>query len=238
MRLALVSALALVTLPSVAQDLVYSAIGPDPTFAGVLEATDPTRENGAHYDSYEVPADPLEQISITLTSDAFDAYLVVRGPDGAEWVNDDYEGSRDATVEMIAEAGGTYTVWASGFGSQDLGEYAVTVERRGLVQMDVTEGRLDYKDGQTIKGEFLDTHTLQMPAGQTFVVELLSLGFDGFLAVQSPSGQMWRNDDAGVTTLSRVGPVEGEDGDWTVHVTSVRANEVGAYDLRVITHAE
>lgn len=208
------------------------------TLSGNLSESDQTRDNGAHYDVHEIEVAMHEQLSIAMQSEDFDTYLIVRGPDGGEWINDDYEGDRNAYVEMIAEAGGTYTVWASGFGSQDLGAYTVDVERMGAVQMDITEGRLDYKDDQTIKGEFVDMHRLELAPGRSYVIELLSLGFDGFLYVRSPSGEEWRNDDAGTTTLSRIGPLDGEAGTWTVGITTVQPNGVGAYDLRVITRAE
>jgi hypothetical protein len=45
---------------------------------------------------------------------------------------------------------------------------------------------------------------------------------------------MWRNDDAGGISLSRVGPLTGAAGDWTVYATSNGPEAVGAYDLRII----
>ena len=221
--------------------LVFALLAPAAhaqTFTGTLDADDLHRENDARYDVHTFDVVQNEQIAVSMMSDDFDSFLIVRGPDGAEWTNDDFEGNRNAGVEMIAESAGTYTVWASGFGSQDLGAYTVTVDRQGVVQMTVTEGRLDYKDDETIKGEFVDRHEIALAAGGSYVVELLSLGFDGFLRLESPSGEVWRNDDAGTTDLSRIGPVEGEAGAWIVHITTVRAGEVGAYDLRVITRAE
>ena len=208
------------------------------TLTGVLEDGDALRDNGARYDEHTLEVATNEQLAISMASDDFDAFLIVRGPDGAEWINDDLAGDRNAGVELIAEQGGTFTIWASGFSSQDLGAYTVTVDRQGTVQLDVTEGRLDFKDDETIKGEFVDRHEIRLAAGGSYVVELLSLGFDGFLRLESPSGEVWRNDDAGSTELSRIGPVDGEDGAWTVHVTTVRAGEVGAYDLRVIARAK
>ncbi|GAB5535705.1 MAG: hypothetical protein Rubg2KO_19540 [Rubricoccaceae bacterium] len=218
--------------------LLLSSAPSAQTLSGQLGDTDPTRDNGAHYEIHEINVEMHEQISISMQSDDFDTYLIVRGPDGGEWINDDFEGDRNAYVEMIAEDGGTYTIWASGFGAQDMGEYTVTVDRMGVVEMDVTEGRLDYKDDQTIKGEFVDMHSIELAAGGTYVIELVSLGFDGFLYLKSPSGEEWRNDDAGTTSLSRIGPVEGESGTWTVGITTIQANGVGAYDLRVITRAD
>lgn len=208
------------------------------TLSGELSESDLTRDNDARYDVHEIEVAMHEQISISMVSEDFDTYLIVRGPDGSEWINDDFDGDRNAFVEMIAEEGGTYMVWASGFGSQDLGEYTVTVDRLGIVQMDITEGRLDYKDDQTIKGEFVDMHEIELAPGGSYVIELMSLGFDGFLYVRSPSGEEWRNDDAGTTSLSRIGPLEGESGTWTVGITTVAPNGVGAYDLRVITRAD
>lgn len=218
--------------------LVVASASSAQTLSGELTESDLTRDNGARYDVHEIEVDEREQLTIAMVSEEFDTYLIVRGPDGGEWINDDFEGDRNAFVEMIAEEGGTYTIWATGFGSGDYGAYTVVVDRMGQVEMEVTEGRLDYKDERTIKGEFVDMHDIELAPGGSYVIELLSLGFDGFLYVRSPSGEEWRNDDAGTTSLSRVGPLEGEAGTWTVGVTTVQPNGVGAYDLRVITRAD
>ena len=69
--------------------------------------------------------------------------------------------------------------------------------------------------------------------GGQVIVELLSLGFDGYLVVTGPSGEVHRNDDAGSTQLSRIGPLTGT-GKWRIDVTSNSAGETGAYDLRFI----
>jgi hypothetical protein len=81
----------------------------------------------------------------------------------------------------------------------------------------------------------VDTHTFEGEAGTRYLIELTSLGFDGFLAVEPPAGDMLRNDDAGSTRLSRVGPTAApKTGTWTVYVTTLGEDEVGAYDLRII----
>ena len=56
--------------------------------------------------------------------------------------------------------------------------------------------------------------------------------------MSAPSGQQWRNDDAGSTSLSRVENIVGAPGNWTVDVTTVGPGQVGAYDLRVIVFPE
>jgi hypothetical protein len=70
---------------------------------------------------------------------------------------------------------------------------------------------------------------------QPFTVELASFGFDGYLVVRAPDGQTWRNDDAGSASLSRLSDLPPMSGEWTVWVTTLGMEEVGAYDLRILT---
>ena len=87
-------------------------------------------------------------------------------------------------------------------------------------------------------GELYDTLTIDMAVSGVFTVELISYSFDGYFRVTAPSGQTWRNDDAGSTTLSRINNLVGAEGERTVDVTSVLADEVGAYNLRMLVFPE
>lgn len=215
---------------------VLLAAGPalGQTHAGALEAGDRVRDNGARYDVYTFEAAEAQQVTVRMASDVFDTFLIVRSPSGIESFNDDYEGERVSLLDFLASEGGTWTVWASAYSEGLEGPYEVSIQLGAKGEVETREGRLDFSDTQALKGEFYDTHYFEIATGSEFIVELQSLGFDGYLVVTAPDGQVWRNDDAGSTMLSRVGPLNGT-GRWRIDVTSNQRGEVGAYDLRLIT---
>jgi len=68
-------------------------------------------------------------VVITMTSEEFDTYLVVEGPDGnvvAE--NDDGASGLNSQLQMTLEQSGTYTVWAGSFSGEATGPYTLTIE--------------------------------------------------------------------------------------------------------------
>ena len=76
--------------------------------AGALERGDATLTSGEFTDRYTVALDEGQWLRVTLASDAFDPYLVVRFPDGQQSDRDDSAEGDTTTVTMAvrAEAGG------------------------------------------------------------------------------------------------------------------------------------
>lgn len=202
------------------------------TFNGNLASSDVTRDGGQYIDTYTFQAAPYQEVKITMTGD-FDTYLIVKSPSGIVSENDDAAGG--SLLDLITTEGGTWTVQATSYEAGETGDYEVIVTPGRVGQAQVSEGRLDRGDKQAIKGEYYDEQTASLNPGSQYYVELSSLGFDGYLSVVSPSGAATRNDDAGSTELARVGPLTGEAGQWKIYVTSVSGDEVGAYDLRIIS---
>ncbi len=83
-------------------------------------------------------------------------------------------------------------------------------------------------------GEYFDSHTVDVRAGQRVVVDLRSTHFDTYLIVRRPSGDHTDNDDfEGSTSRSQVDLVAPESGEWTVVVTSYDKGQAGSYDVAV-----
>lgn len=212
------------------------------TFNGTLADGDPVREGGAYYDEYTFQVAENELVTVRMTGIDFDTYLTVKPPSGGDpFVNDDFDGVSISQVDFLAREGGIYTVQASGYSAGLTGDYEVVVTSSGVADVQTMEGRLVPGDEQALKGEYFDEFDVQGDSNGRISFELLSYGFDGFLVVQSPSGRMYRNDDAmgsaymgGHTRLSRIEATSDENGMWTVYVTSLSEGEVGAYDLRII----
>ena len=129
--------------------------------------------------------------------------------------------------------GGEWAILASAFTMDLGGAYTIEVTLGGIAEMETISGRLDPSDEEALKGEYYDTHTIEIADETPFTLELVAFGFDGYLVARSPDGQVWRNDDAGDASLSRIGSLSGA-GTWTVTATTRFAGEVGAYDLHVI----
>ena len=254
-RSAALLALALFTLPVSAQDVpgqmtappvampphsmdgmtVAADVSGPPDFRGVLDDNDAMRE-GKPADSYTFDVREGTEVTVTMTAEDFDTYLVVRAPGGQEWTNDDFGSTRTSQVSFTPAARGRYTLLATAFSTDGRGAYEVRVRAVAATVVSTTSGRLDYQDMQQIKGEFYDTLTLRAPTDGAFYIDLLSLGFSGFLRVTSPSGtRTSAQQQYGAEIPIRVGPFQGERGTWTVDVTTQGPGQVGAYDVRVIT---
>jgi hypothetical protein len=204
-----------------------------PDFQGMLDDNDPQREGGRPYEAHTFSATLGHEVTVTMTAADFDTYLIVRSPSGQEWSNDDFGDTRTSQVSFTASTSGAYTVWASAYTTDGRGAYEVRVSTRAARILSTVEGRLDYEDAQQIKGEYFDTLTIRPPTSGTFYVELMPLGFRGYLRVTSPDGQRHVAESAWDARSVRVGPLQGAPGAWTVDITTMERDQVGAYDLRV-----
>lgn len=213
--------------------LVLPAGIPGQSFTGVLDATDPLWQDTRHFDAYPITLEEGQAATVRMTSEEFDTYLIVRSPGGQELTNDDYESMSVSQLEFIASEAGEWTVMASAFNRDQGGSYTLEVTLGGIAEIETLSGRLDPSDTEAIKGEFYDTHEIEITDDGPFTLELECFGFDGFLVARSPDGETWRNDDADDPSRSRIGPVSGA-GTWTIIVTSAYAGGVGAYDLNII----
>lgn len=232
-RLSLLPALLLAALPASAQ-----------TFTGTLTDTDPVREGGARYDAYTFTLREGQQATVRMTTtDAFDTYLIVKGPRGEEHANDDAGSTSTSQVSFVASAAGTWTIWASAYSDDGRGSYTVEVTPGKVARVETTQGRLDPTDTQMPKGEYYDLVERRIDSPSPFSVELVGYGFDSFLVLQSPSGTFYRNDDDidsgsggnGNIQRSAVRDVPPEPGVWKIYVTTLGMDTFGAYDLRVLT---
>lgn len=94
------------------------------------------------------------------------------------------------------------------------------------------QGDQTYEDS----GEFFDTYTVKLIAGQFVDVYASSDAFDSYMIIVSPKGEQYDIDDyyiddinAGLLFVAR------ETGNYEIHVTSIAAGDTGAYELDVIT---
>jgi hypothetical protein len=94
---------------------------------GNLVSADPTFTDGSHYQTWSLQGQAGDRVSISLSSDDFDTYLIVRLGDEVLARNDDAEGT-NSRVEVTLPTTGAYTVVATSYGGGDTGAYTLSAQ--------------------------------------------------------------------------------------------------------------
>lgn len=252
MKIRTVVAVVLATALAACSQMAGGGLQPGQQVTGTLEASETkSDQGGAVADVYQLNGRQGERYTITLASEAFDAYLYVRGPGAlAQDNDDDGSGSYNSRLSITFPENGTAQVYVTSFSRNATGAYQLLVERTGEAN-DVAEtptpgqappiaaqqhsGTLAQGDTQLQSGEFIDTFPLQGLAGQQVEITLASQQFDTYVAISGPNGFQEYNDDdtANNTRNSRLLVTLPANGEYTVHVTSYTAGETGAYQLNI-----
>jgi hypothetical protein len=93
---------------------------------GTLAPSDSTPPTGEYLDAYEVTWSAGQRVRVELSSQAFDAYLILRYPSGRQRDNDDANGN-DAAIEEHLDETGTYRVVVTSFSPGETGPYTLTI---------------------------------------------------------------------------------------------------------------
>lgn len=222
---------------------------------GRLAAGARTLTSGEYVNDFAFEGRQGQQLDLRLTSNDFDPYVQISGPDGFSRFNDDSEdGGSDSRLLVTLPADGRYTISATSFASGETGAYRLTVAdgagyqparptpagaapaaTGGAITIGETvSGILQAGDDTLQSGEFVDRIRFTGRRGQRVAVELTSSAFDAYTILRSPSGETVDNDDGGSGgTDSRLDTVLTENGEYTVSVTSFAPGESGSYRLSV-----
>ncbi len=93
-----------------------------------LEAPDDTLTSGEFSDTWTFEVAAGQEITAEVVSDAFDPYIILKPPSGAQLDNDDWNGSRRiARVVHPNAVAGTWTALATSFSRGERGRYTVTL---------------------------------------------------------------------------------------------------------------
>jgi len=215
---------------------------------GSLAGGDLTLPSGETADVYVFEAAAGQRVAIEMGSRQLDAYLLLIGPNGRVWENDDDAGSTDARIEETLPHGGTYHLVATSYRAGEAGGYSLKVyassratgpvagQGAGAPSGPVLErtGELAGGDAQLASGELYDEYSFDFQAGDLVRLELSSEDFDTYLILRSPNGEQQDNDDvAQGNTNSALELAVQQSGPYRVAVTSYRAGETGRYRLSV-----
>ena len=227
-----------------------ASLGPGQTVAGDLSTSDAQRRSGKYEDVFVIEGRRGQRVQIDLSSEAFDSYLVMTGPEGFNLANDDAEGSDALHSRIVVQfpADGAYRVHATTFRAGETGAYRLQTSTPGSgvrVTMPVAaqpiaiggtvNGSLSEGDGREGSGAFADRYRFRAQRGQRVTISLTAGKLDPVLHLSRPDGTRDVSDDTNVngetSTNSRIDTVLAEDGDYVLTVTSYRAGETGDYQL-------
>lgn len=221
------------------------------TVNGALAQGDTTLRTGEFSDTYTYDLVAGSTVRLRLSSSAFDPYLIVHPPSGAQADNDDLSPQdHNAGLDYVVTQTGPHRILVTSFRSGESGAYTLVVTGAGAAGTTPTppagggnttptgptfrtvRGTLAQGDRTQPAGEFYDEEVLTLPAGATVNLQMRSTAFDTYILVRSPSGHQEENDDAvqGSTDSALILQAR-EAGEYHIRATSYRAGMAGAYEL-------
>lgn len=225
---------------------------------GALVSTDcrsGTRGSNYYVDRYLFSGVPGQQISIQLTSTAFDTFVYLKNPSGAVVTSNDDGGG--GTNSRIPASSGTYTLSATGnfvievtsYSSLKTGAYTLLVNTPAPVSpckpvMPITAwvdtyGSLATTDcitGARGANYYADSYYFIGMAGQRIVIDFISSDFSSYIFLRNPAGTVITSDTgSGSLGSSRI-PSSGTftlpvSGIYVIEATSYLAGKTGFYKL-------
>jgi hypothetical protein len=204
------------------------------SYTGILDEGDSVSVKGEYYDSYKVFLERNQRVVISMRSEQFDPFLVLKPVRGRRVVNDDYEVETESRLDFIAETSGQYEIFATSYTGGELGEYSLRILLGERMNLREIEGYLDFDDPELEEYGFYEVHSLYLEEGQRVILEMTSGSLDTLLMVEGPDGFYTENDDYNEQTfISRIelfAPVQGE---YIIATASYDAGAEGSYTLKI-----
>ncbi len=187
--------------------------------------------------SYTLAGTAGESISIHLTSDTFDAYLVLEDSTGTSLVeNDDSDGTNAAISNFSLPSDGNYTIVAESYGQYDgtgaeTGDYTLAVTEQQVNRIEYSQTIQD----QLTTDAYSKDYTFSGQEGDTIVATEASTdsNFDAYLYLLDSTGsQLTSNDDSGSSLDAAIGPYTlPSTGTYTLRASTIDENTTGAFTL-------
>ena len=218
------------------------------TARGQLSAFDTALPDGSYVDVYTYEGDPGDQVTVTMRSSDFDAYLTVGTQAGALFTptarDDDSAGGTDAQLQATVGHDGRFVIRANSLSAGETGQYTLSVLRVGGGALVAAEplaeratGRLAAGDARLADDSYYDLYVYRGAPGEAVEITMTSADFDTYLAGGTTADAAVRgadaDDDGGGGTNSRLRVQTGPDGAYYVRANSLLADQTGAYALAV-----
>lgn len=166
--------------------------------SGRLARRDSQLQSGEFYDTISFTGTSGQGLTLSMESNQFDTYLMLRGPGGLSVDNDDgfADGSTNSRLEATLPVDGTYTILATSYAPGETGRYTLRLDEGTTVQQNargrvyaILAGITDYADASDLP--FCADDAIKL--GET-------LGTTGILADESI---VLTNDQVTVANLER-----------------------------------
>lgn len=198
----------------------------------------------ARAESYMFEGETNDVVDITMTSDAFDTYLLLtRSQEGLIGENDDDDGIDSRLIRGLPEDG-LYTIWASTLTGGVSGEFTLSLSTGSRDQV-VPPSATEIADGETVQGTvtpdspkdpyFRDLgvpYTIEGNAGETITVSMDSTAMDPYVLVTDRDGRLVARDNP--TTESPDGRLREslpENGTYVIWAESTLGKKTGRFTL-------
>ncbi len=192
---------------------------------------------GVFVDYFSFTGAAGRRVTVSLDSTAFDAVLIVWGPNGFNPVDDDSGTGANALMTFALPEVGTYIIGVTSYAKDQKGAYTLSLQAAApdntpVIAFGATiNGALATSDTVT-SGFFEDTYRFDATAGTAYTLSLSSAAFDSFLILLSPTNLLTFNDDANPPSPdARLSGTLAETGTWYVIVSSLGQGETGSYQL-------
>jgi hypothetical protein len=221
--------------------------------AGRLLPADPTWGDSSHYKMYAFVGTKGDTVTADLTSDDFDANLVLMDASGNVLrKDDDGGGTCNAHLTYVLPTTANYRIYANSSASSELGEYRLTVVKgtrpaakdstclgfgrvAGMIQVGQTvTGRLTDRDPLLSDTTYYQRWILPVQLNQTFTVDLVSDDFDAFMRLARGRGdKLVDNDDGGGGCNARIVYTATDDHPLRILVNTIGKRATGRFTLKV-----
>jgi serine protease Do len=178
-----------------------------PTVMGNLDNKDNILPvDNSYYDIYAFEGTAGQQVTIEMTSDEIDPYLILLSADGSELAQDDDSGGdKNAKITVTLPTDGTYTFLANSYEAGQSGNYQLKVMTTvpglpsllpsGQTLID-QQGVLETTDAVLPSDNSLyDEYTFEGVEGQSVTIRLESEEFNPYVAILDPQGQLLAEND-------------------------------------------
>ena len=228
------------------------------TVVGRLVQADQKFSDGSRYKMYAFVGNKGDTVAVDLSSDDFDANILVADASGNSLArNDDGGGRCNARVAFVPPATGNYRVYANSSAQAELGEYRLTLARghsatplpadtvckgfgrvAGLVEVGQTITGTLSSDDPEFPGDstYFERWILPVKANQAFTIDLVSDDFDAYLLLTKGRGEkLVDNDDGGGGCNARIVYTAQDDHPLRVVVNTASRprRQTGKFTLRV-----
>lgn len=232
------------SLTEVARASEVRPIAQGQTVRGLLTSGSPRYGKGTPYQAYVFDGAGGTRVTIDMTSERFDTYLVLRREGEAEELaaDDDGGGQLNSRITFTLPSSGRYEIVATSVSNGDAGPYVLSLgdgpkrsapAAQKIVYGEVRRGALEDGDGLDEKDSLYDLYEFTGRRGDRVVIRLISDHFDPMLYLRGGNGEILaEDDDGGEDALdARIEFTLPESGDYRISASAFEQGQGGAYIL-------